>query len=152
MITVASELNAFSVQSRIQGYMYNITSETNYSERLLPPTPPREKEASPPIAERHISRRAIIDEPPAGGPLAQQGRPQNAAPRAGERPLVAGSAGHQSTIFRQSCSSHQVVLYLKVFLPCHAGHVIRGRDTPLLPVIRGFCRHYCAPPREPPER
>jgi hypothetical protein len=126
MIIVASEPNAFSVQSRIQGYMYNITSETNYSERLLPPTPPREKEASPPIAERHINRRAIIDEPPAGGSLAQQSRPQSAAPRAGERPLVAGSAGHQGTIFRQSCSSHQVVLCFNVFLPrpcetCHQG-------------------------------
>ena len=125
--TVASEPNAFPVQSRIQGYMYNITSETDYSERMLPPTPPHEKEASPPLAERHISRRAIIDEPPAGGSLAQQGRPQNAAPRAGERPLVAGLAGHQRTIFRQSCSAHQVVLCFKVFLPGHAGHAIRGR-------------------------
>ena len=105
------------VQSRIQGYMYNITSETDYSERLLPPTPPREKEASPPMAERHISRRAIIDEPPAGAPLAQQGRLQNAAPRVGERPLVASSASHRRAIFRQSSSSHQVLLCFKVFLP-----------------------------------
>ena len=123
---MASEPNTFPLQSRIQGYMYNITSETDYSERLLPPTPPRKKEASPPMAERHISRRAIIDEPPAGASLAQQGRLQNAAPRAGERPLVASLAGHRRAIFRQSCRSHQVVLCFKVFLPDHAGHAIRG--------------------------
>ena len=71
------------MQSRIQGYMYNITSETDYSERMLPPTPPREKEASPPTPARHVSSRAIIDEAPPRPPAPQQGQYRT------DRPLVA---------------------------------------------------------------
>lgn len=93
-----------AVQSRIQGYMYNILSETDYRERLLPPTPPRKKEASPPIAARlPSSRRPIIDEAPPAHPHAAQAG-QGAAYRT-ERLLVSSRAGDRSAVFRQGSSS-----------------------------------------------
>ena len=83
------------MQSRIQGYMYNITSETDYSERMLPPTPSREKEASPPIAARHVSSRAIIDEAPPRQPAPQQSQYRT------DRPLVSSRAGASGAVFRR---------------------------------------------------
>ena len=91
------------MQSRIQGYMYNITSETDYSERMLPPTPPREKEASPPIPARHVSSRAIIDEAPPRPPAPQQSHYRT------DRPLVAGRAGAGGAVFRRGSESQVAV-------------------------------------------
>ena len=85
------------MQSRIQGYMYNITSETDYSERMLPPTPPREKEASLPVSARHVSSRAIIDEAPQ-----RQPDPQQSQYRTG-RPLVSSHAGSS---YSGTCNLH----------------------------------------------
>ena len=102
------------VQSRIQGYMYNIVSETEYSEQMLPASPPRVKEPSPPIPARHISARAIIDEPPAQHRAAQQGRAQGTAYTA-DRPLVSSRAGDRRAIFRQS-SNPQVAALASI--PC----------------------------------
>ena len=91
------------MQSRIQGYMYNITSETDYSERMLPPTPPREKEASPPTPARHVSSRAIIDEAPPRPPAPQQSQYRT------DRPLVAGRAGTGGAVFRRGSESQVAV-------------------------------------------
>ena len=92
-----------TMQSRIQGYMYNITSETDYSERMLPPTPPREKEASPPIPARHVSRRAIIDDVPPRQPAPQQSQYR------ADRPLVSSRAGASGAVFERGSESQVVV-------------------------------------------
>ncbi|CAL5223157.1 g5626 [Coccomyxa viridis] len=88
-------------KSRIQGYMYNIVSETDYREQILPATPPRNKEPSPPIAARPAGARAIIDEPPAHHRAAQPGRAHSTAYTA-DRPLVSSRAGDRRAVFRQS--------------------------------------------------
>ena len=107
------------MQSRIQGYMYNITSETDYSERMLPPTPPREKEASLPVSARHVSSRAIIDEAPQ-----RQPDPQQSQYRTG-RPLVSSHAGSSSAVFRRG-SEFQVMF---CSLPqLHAPESTNGRE------------------------
>ena len=91
------------MQSRVQGYMYNITSETQYSKRMLPPTPPREKEASLPIPARHVSSRAIIDEAPPRQPAPQQSQYRT------DRPLVSSRAGAGGAMFRRGSESQVVV-------------------------------------------
>ena len=110
-----------AMQSRIQGYMYNITSETDYSERMLPPTPPREKEASPPTPARHVSqprhhrRGAAAPACPSAEPVQDGQAAGGRARRDGRRRLqarqrVSGSgllhASHFSTLdFTQPCRS-----------------------------------------------
>ena len=42
------------LQGRIQGYMYNIKSEQNYQERIIPPSP--EWSSSPPVRSSMFSR------------------------------------------------------------------------------------------------
>lgn len=89
--------------------MYNIISETDYSEQLLPATPPRLKEPSPPIVARPISARAIIDAPPAQHRAAQQGQAQGTS-YAADRLLISSRAGDRRALFRQS-SSPQVAVH-----------------------------------------
>ena len=42
------------LQGRIQGYMYNIKSEQDYQERIIPPSP--ERPSSPPVRSSLLSR------------------------------------------------------------------------------------------------
>ena len=101
------------LQSRIQGYMYNIVSETEYNEQMLPATPPRTKEPSPPIAARPASARAIIDEPPA------QRRAAQSTAYSADRPLVPSGAGDRRAVFRRS-SNPQVCSVTESPLPKRA--------------------------------
>lgn len=100
-----TDLDCILVQSRIEGYIYNIVSETKYNEQTFPATPPREREPSPPIQPRPASARAIIDERPAQRPFAQQGTAYRI-----DRPLVSSRAGDRRGVFRQS-SNPQVTQY-----------------------------------------
>ena len=82
------------MQSRIQGYMYNILSETDYQERILPATPPRAKTPpSPgPAPERHRAL-PLIDARPSGSRGDERARASRFGDRApafrrGSRDLV----------------------------------------------------------------
>jgi hypothetical protein len=46
--------NECCVQGRIQGYMYNIQSEQDYQQRIIPPSP--ERPSSPPVRSALLSR------------------------------------------------------------------------------------------------
>ena len=120
------------MQSRIQGYMYNITSETDYSERMLPPTPPREKEASPPTPARHVSSRAIIDEAPPRPPAPQQEPVQDGqaaggrARRDGRRRLQARQRVSGSGLLHASHFRHLTLLTAEVFPYVHRHASLSG--------------------------
>ncbi|BDA50857.1 probable E3 ubiquitin-protein ligase IE61 at N-terminal half [Coccomyxa sp. Obi] len=79
-------------KSRIQGYMYNILSETNYQERILPATPPRAKTPpSPgPTAER---QRAL--------PLIDARPSSSRGDARGERPRASSRPGDRAPAFRR---------------------------------------------------
>ena len=86
----------FPAQSRIQGYMYNILSETDYQERMLPETPPRAK-TPPSPAEQRQGGIALIDTRPLGGVRREVGSGQ----LYGGRPLLPARPGDRTSVFRR---------------------------------------------------
>lgn len=93
------------MQSRIQGYMYNILSETDYQERILPATPPRAKT------------------PPSPGPTAERQRPlplidaRPSSSRGDEWTRVSSRFGDRAPAFRRG-SRDLVRSHCPALTPC----------------------------------
>ncbi|EIE26155.1 hypothetical protein COCSUDRAFT_40298 [Coccomyxa subellipsoidea C-169] len=83
-------------KSRIQGYMYNILSVTDYQERILPATPPRAKTPPSPVQQRQRGV-ALIDARPSGGVRRDAGRGQ----LPGGQPLLPDRPGDRTSVFRR---------------------------------------------------
>ncbi|KAK9907273.1 hypothetical protein WJX75_000407 [Coccomyxa subellipsoidea] len=83
-------------KSRILGYMYNILSETDYQERMLPETPPRAKTPPSPAAPRPRGV-SLIDARPSGGVRRDPGSGQPY----GGRQLLPARPGDRASVFRR---------------------------------------------------
>ena len=92
-------------QSRIQGYMHNILSDTEYSQRMLPATPPRRAKSPPsPLSPRgrgSDAGRAIIDPDPPRSPRDAHRGHRSTSSSSGSRREALGRPRGDASAFRR---------------------------------------------------